>query len=81
MATSTSDWQKLFGTLGSSSPLAEVDVYTADRLWIDGIGICCNDGDIVSVKADCQIEEGARIDHANPVCLACLHSHVVPTAT
>ena len=62
------------------SPLAQIDVYTADRQQIDRIGVSSEDGDIVSFKADCLVEQGAGIDDTYPVRLACLHSHVVPLA-
>ena len=64
-----------------AAPLAKVDVYTGDRQGGDRVGIRCNDGDVVSVEADRVEQQGAGIDHAHSVCLASLHTHVVPAAT
>ena len=63
------------------TPLTQVDVYTGDRQRIGWVGIGCNDGDIVLVKADRVEQQGPSIDHADPVCFACLHCHVIPAAT
>lgn len=62
------------------SPLAQVDVDAGDGQGVGGVGVSCHDGDIVVSKADAQVRERAGVDHANPVRLSCLHSHILPLA-
>lgn len=63
------------------TPLTKVDVHAGDRQRIGGVGIGCNNGDIVLVKADRVEQQGPSIDHADPVSFACLYCHVIPAAT
>ena len=61
-------------------PLAEVDVNTGHGQRVCRVGVSCHDGDVVVGKADCQVGQRAGVDHADPVRLARLHSHVLTLA-
>ena len=63
------------------TPLAQIDVHTGCSEGADWVGISGNDSDIVSGETDGEVRQRSSVDHAYPVCLACLHRHILTLAS
>lgn len=61
-------------------PLAEIDVHAGNGQRVDGVSVGGNNRHVVVLKADREVRQRARVDHADPVGLAGLHSHILALA-
>ena len=61
-------------------PLAYIDVQAADVERLGEGGVSCDDRHVMALKGQGEIRQGPRIDHAQPVGLAGVHSQVVVAA-
>ncbi len=62
------------------APLAKVNVDAGHSEGVGRVGVSRHNGHVVVGKANAQIRKRAGIDHADAVCLASLHCHILPLA-